>query len=435
MRPYDVIKKKRDGFELSEKEIRFMVQGYVDGKVPDYQMAALLMTIFFRHMTPEERFQLTKCMAESGNIVTMEDFQGKRVDKHSSGGVADTTSLVVCPMVAACGMNVVKMSGRGLGHTGGTIDKLESIPGFRTALSKEEVLKAVNESGIVIVGQTGNLAPADKKLYALRDVTATIDEVSLIASSIMSKKIASGAEGIVLDVKTGNGAFMKEEVDAVILAEAMVDIGKRYGRETVALVTDMNQPLGMRVGNSLEALEAIQTLRGERKGRLLTLSVELGATMLQIGGIVKEIDEGKQMLEDSITTGKALEKFKAMVEVQGGKSDVVDKPEEVLPFARYTEDVVAEEDGWVEGIDTESVGRASMMIGAGREKKEDKIDLSVGLELFKSIGDEVKKGERTARIYYNDNDKLSEAKEMLFNAFKIRKKRTIPPKLVKHIIK
>ncbi|WP_456398607.1 pyrimidine-nucleoside phosphorylase [Mesoaciditoga sp.] len=433
MRPYDVILKKRNGIELSKEEIEFMVMGFVNGEVPDYQMAAFLMAVYFRHMSETERYNLTEIMARSGDTIDLSPIPGIKVDKHSTGGVGDKTTLVLAPMVSACGLPVAKMSGRGLGHTGGTIDKLEAIPGFRTALSEEEFMKNVKEHGIAVVGQTANLAPADKKIYALRDVTATIDEISLIASSIMSKKLAAGADGIVLDVKVGSGAFMKDIASATDLARAMVDIGKRHGRETVALLTNMDRPLGRTVGNALEVKEAIETLKGDGPEDLEELCVELGAQMLKIGKIAETLNDARKMLRDSIKSGKAVEKFKELVEIQGGNSNVVDDLS-LLGISSKTYEVKSPEDGYVYSMDAERVGIASMLLGAGRTKKEDKIDLSVGVELLKKTGDEVKKGETLCVLYYNDEKNLLSSADMILSAYKIKNTKPKEEKLVHGVV-
>ncbi len=433
MRPYDVILKKRNGIELSKEEIEFMVMGFVNGEVPDYQMAAFLMAVYFRHMSETERYNLTEIMARSGDTIDLSPIPGVKVDKHSTGGVGDKTTLVLAPMVSACGLPVAKMSGRGLGHTGGTIDKLEAIPGFRTALSEEEFMKNVKEHGIAVVGQTANLAPADKKIYALRDVTATIDEISLIASSIMSKKLAAGADGIVLDVKVGSGAFMKDIASATDLARAMVDIGKRHGRETVALLTNMDRPLGRTVGNALEVKEAIETLKGNGPEDLEELCVELGAQMLKIGKIAETLDDARKMLKDSIKSGKAVEKFRELVEIQGGNSNVVDDLS-LLGISSKTYEVKSPGDGYVYSMNAERVGIASMLLGAGRTKKEDKIDLSVGVELLKKTGDEVKKGETLCVLYYNDEKNLLSSADTILNAYEIKNTKPKEEKLVHGVV-
>ncbi len=434
MRAYDVILKKRNGNKLTREEIEFMVNGFVHGDVPDYQMAAFLMAIYFRHMDDEERYELTEIMAHSGDMIDLSDIPGIKVDKHSTGGVGDKTTLVLAPMVASCGLPVAKMSGRGLGHTGGTIDKLESIPGFKVSLPEEEFMKNVKEHGIAVVGQTANLAPADKKIYALRDVTATIDEISLIASSIMSKKLAAGADGIVLDVKVGSGAFMKEISTATDLARAMVDIGKRHGKETVALLTNMDRPLGNTVGNALEVEEAIETLKGNGPEDLEELCVELGAQMLNIGKIATSVEEGREMLRNSIKNGKALEKFRELVEIQSGDAKVVEDTS-LLGISKKVFEVKASRGGYVYSMNAEAVGIASMMLGAGRTKKGDKIDLSVGIRLLKKTGDKVENGEVLCLLYYNDETRLQEAVKTVTSAYEVKNMRPKAEKLIHGVVK
>ena len=418
MIPYEVIKKKRDGEKLSEEEIRFMVMGYVNGEIPDYQMAAFLMAIFFRHLDEEERATLTEVMARSGDMIDLSDLGHKIVDKHSSGGVGDKTTLVVAPMVASVGVPIAKMSGRALGHTGGTIDKLESIPGFKTSLSLEEFKENVRKYGIAIAGQTANLAPADKKIYALRDTPATVDEISLISASIMSKKLAGGADAFVLDVKAGSGAFMKTVEDAVELARAMVGIGKAHGKDTVALVTNMEEPLGKFVGNSLEVLEAIETLKGNYDEKFFELCLELSSYMVELSGKMDR-EKAKRELMKNIENGKALEKFRDLVKAQGGDERVVDDPENVLSIAKSTFEVKSKNGGFVKKIDTEEIGVASILLGAGRIKKDDEIDHSVGLKILKKIGDRVEEGETIAILYYSDRSNLEEAVRKVLDAYEI----------------
>lgn len=435
MRPYDIILKKRNGGKLSREEIRYMVLGYVRGEVTDYQMAAWLMAIYFRHMDEEETFYLTEAMIDSGERVDLSSIPGVKVDKHSTGGVGDKTTLVVAPLVSSCGLPVVKMSGRALGHTGGTIDKLESIPGFRTDLSLEEFVENVKRYGIAIVGQTLNLVPADKMIYALRDATATVDEISLIASSVMSKKLAGGSDAFVLDVKVGTGAFMKELDEARRLAKLMVEIGKRFGKRVVAVLSDMNNPLGKAVGNSLEVLEAIDTLKGKGPRDLLELSLTLGALMLELAGISKDVEEGKKLLVEKLESGEALEKFRAMVRAQGGDERVVDAPEEVLPISCNVVEVRARESGFISWMDTEKIGLAVMALGAGRKRKEDSVDHSVGVVVERKIGDFVERGDVVFRVHYSKKSELTEALGMLERSFKISGE---PPKeiqLIKEVIR
>ena len=390
MRMYDIIHKKRNGGELSEQEINFFVNGYTDGSIPDYQASALCMAIYFRGMSADETAALTLAMADSGDRIDLSGIDGFTVDKHSTGGVGDKTSLIVAPIVAANGGKVAKMSGRGLGHTGGTVDKLESIPGFRTSLTPDEFIKQVNDIGLCIVGQTGELAPADKKLYALRDVTATVESIPLIASSIMSKKLAAGSQGIVLDVKTGSGAFMKTVEDSERLAEEMVSIGKAAGRKVTALITDMDIPLGASVGNSLEVIEAIKTLKGEGEKNLTEVCLRLAAQMLcMVTG--RDDMVCRKMAKKSIKDGSALNKLREMITAQGGNADVIDNSG-AFKQPKFYVDIISERDGYISRTDSERVGIASVILGAGREKKGDPIDPSAGIILKKKTGDSVSKG-------------------------------------------
>ena len=415
MRMYDIIMKKRNGGELSKEEIDFFIGGYTKGEIPDYQVSALMMAIYFRKMTEAETLALTMAMADSGDRLDLSGIRGVKVDKHSTGGVGDKTSLALAPMVAACGIPVAKMSGRGLGHTGGTIDKLESFPGFTTALTTERFIENVNQIGMAIMGQTADLAPADKKLYALRDVTATVDNLSLIASSIMSKKLAAGADAIVLDVKTGSGAFMKQEAEARALAEEMVKIGKNAGRRTVAVISDMDQPLGFAVGNALEVREAIETLEGHGPADFLELCLTLGSQMLMAGGKAESAREAEGMLRGVIADGSALRKLAEFVEAQGGDSHVVYHPE-LLPEAAITLPVEAPKSGYVTRIVCDEVGICSLILGGGRETKESEIDLSVGLVLRKKVGDYVESGEPLAVIHANDAGKAEQARTRYLKA-------------------
>lgn len=408
MRMYDIIMKKRNGGELSKEEIDFFVEGYTKGEIPDYQISALMMAIYFQKMTEQETGALTMAMAGSGDQLDLSAIRGIKVDKHSTGGVGDKTSLALAPMVAACGINVAKMSGRGLGHTGGTIDKLESFPGFTTALTTEQFIDNVNRIGIAIMGQTADLAPADKKLYALRDVTATVDNMSLIASSIMSKKLAAGADAIVLDVKTGSGAFMKEEQDARALAEEMVRIGVHAGRKTIAVISDMDQPLGRAVGNALEVKEAIDTLKGNGPADFVELCLTLGTQMLLVGGKAETDEEAREKLKKVIEDGSALRKLAEFVEAQGGDSRAV-YDTELLPKAAMVLPVSAPAGGYVNRIICDEVGICSLILGGGRETKESEIDLSVGLILCKKVGDYVEAGEPLAMIHANDPEKAAQA--------------------------
>jgi pyrimidine-nucleoside phosphorylase len=420
MRAYDIIYKKRQGHELSTEEIQFLVDGFTKGSIPDYQMSAWAMAVCLRGMTARETADLTMAMAHSGDVVDLSSIRGKKVDKHSTGGVGDKVSLVLAPLVAACGAPVAKMSGRGLGHTGGTIDKMEAIPGMRVELTHEEFMEQVNRIGIAIVGQSGNLVPADKKLYALRDVTATVDSIPLIASSIMSKKIAGGADAIVLDVKTGSGAFMKSLDDSFRLAEAMVAIGREVGREVAAFVSDMDQPLGFAVGNALEVAEAIETLRGFGPADLEEVCLALGAQMLRLSGVATDAEQGRQMLIRAIRSGAGLAKLIEMVEAQGGDPSYIRQPVK-LPRASRIIPVPAPREGWVEGMDALGVGVAAMMLGAGRETKESVIDQAVGIVLKKKVGDQVAAGEPLAELHVNDESRLAEVQERLLAAYRIGK--------------
>lgn len=418
MRMYDLIEKKKSGKELSTEEIRFMIEGFTDGSIPDYQMSAMTMAICFQGMNERETVDLTLAMRDSGDVLDLSKISGIKVDKHSTGGVGDKTSLALTPIVAALGVPVAKMSGRGLGHTGGTIDKLECFPGFTTGISEETFLKNVNEIGIAIAGQTANLAPADKKLYALRDVTATVDQMSLIASSIMSKKLASGSDAIVLDVKTGNGAFMKKYEDSVALAKAMVSIGTMAGKKTAAVITDMDQPLGLAVGNSLEVIEAIETLRGRGPEDFKQVVFALGGLMLQFAGRAANQEEAMQLMQSVIDDGSALEKFAEFIRAQGGDASYV-YDTSLFPKADYCMEIKAKDSGFVHRILAEEVGIACMTLGGGRETKESEIDLSVGILLHKKNGDSVKDGETLAVIYGNDKEKMDLAAGKVFHAYEI----------------
>lgn len=434
MRMYDLIVKKKNGEALTKEEINFMIQGYTEGSIPDYQMSAMMMAIYFKGMNEEETLSLTMAMEHSGETLDLSDIKGIKVDKHSTGGVGDKTSLALTPMVAACGIPVAKMSGRGLGHTGGTIDKLESFPGFSTALTTEQFIDNVNRIGIAIMGQTADLAPADKKLYALRDVTATVDNMSLIASSIMSKKLAAGADAIVLDVKTGSGAFMKEEADAFALAEEMVRIGNGAGRRTVAVVSDMDEPLGYAVGNALEVKEAIDTLKGNGPKDFVELCLTLGSQMLILGGKASDEEEAVRMLRTVITDGSALHKLAEFVEAQGGDKRAVYEPDQ-LPKATIVAALTAEQDGYISHIDCAEVGICSLILGGGRETKESEIDLSVGILLHKKVGDAVRTGEVLAYIHANDEEKLKAARARLSDAYHISKERPAETAFIKGIVR
>lgn len=416
MRMYDLIEKKKRNESLGREEIRFMVRGFVNGEIPDYQMAAMLMAICFNGMDDEETTCLTLEMAHSGDMVDLSPIEGFKADKHSTGGVGDKTTLIVGPIVASLGVKVAKMSGRGLGHTGGTIDKLEAIPGFQTSVPIETFFEIVKKTGIAVVGQSGNLVPADKKIYALRDVTATVDSIPLIASSIMSKKLAAGSNGIVLDVKTGSGAFMKTLDDSITLAKKMVVIGNGAGRSCSALITDMDVPLGFAIGNSLEVMEAIDTLRGKGPEDLREVCLRLAAEMLHTAGR-GNAKECFRMAEQALEDGSALETFKRMVEAQGGDVSFIDHPEQ-FERAPYCRNVKAPEDGYVSHMDTEGCGIASVLLKAGRSTKEDVIDNAAGIVLLKKYGDYVKKGETLAKLYASDENLLGPAEAKILSSYR-----------------
>lgn len=434
MRMYDLIVKKRNGGVLSKEEIDFMIKGYTKGDIPDYQMSAMMMAIYFKGMDEEETLSLTMAMEKSGDVLKLDAIKGIKVDKHSTGGVGDKTSLALTPMVAACGIPVAKMSGRGLGHTGGTIDKLESFPGFSTELTTENFIRNVNNIGIAIMGQTADLAPADKKLYALRDVTATVDNMSLIASSIMSKKLAAGADAIVLDVKTGSGAFMKTEEDAYALAREMVKIGNGAGRRCVAVVSDMDEPLGYAVGNALEVKEAIATLKGNGPADFTELVLALGVQMLILGGRAFSEEEAEKMLKRTIADGSALRKLAEFVKTQGGDEKAVFE-EELLPKAVIIKEMKAEQEGYISHIACDEVGICSLLLGGGRETKESVIDLAVGIVLAKKVGDYVMVWDTLAVIHANDEKKLSAAEERLKRAYSITKEKPEKRPLIKTVIR
>lgn len=434
MRMYDLILKKKEGKELTTEEINYMIEGYTKGTIPDYQMSAMTMAICFQGMSKKETLDLTLAMRDSGDVLDLSRIEGIKVDKHSTGGVGDKVSLVLTPIVASLGVPVAKMSGRGLGHTGGTIDKLESFEGFSTEITEEEFIDSVNRIQIAIAGQTANLAPADKKLYGLRDVTATVNQLSLIASSIMSKKLASGADAIVLDVKTGNGAFMQKEEDAEALAKAMVDIGNRAGKKTVALITDMDEPLGNAVGNALEAKEAMEALRGNGPKDLMEVVYALGAQMLILSGRAEDEEIAKHLITETIEQRQALKKFEEFIENQGGSKEQILHPE-LLPKSRYVIPVLAEEDGYVSRILAQEIGGACMTLGGGRETKESAIDLAVGVILNKKKSDPVKRGEALAYIHANHREKAITASAKIQRAYELAKEPTEKGPMVKHIIR
>ena len=418
MRMIDIIHNKREGKELSTAEINYMISGYATGKIPDYQMSALTMAVYFQGMTKRETADLTMAIVESGDQIDLSAIEGIKVDKHSTGGVGDTTTLVLGPLVATAGVPVAKMSGRGLGHTGGTIDKLEAIDGFHVEISNEQFIEQVNQYKLAVIGQTANLTPADKKLYSLRDVTATVDSIPLIASSIMSKKIASGAEAIVLDVKTGKGAFMKTPERSFELAHAMVEIGTLTNRNTVAIVSDMDQPLGFAIGNALEIKEAIDTLKGNGPKDLEELCLVLGSHMLVLGNKASNVEEAYQKLQEIMTSGAAIETLKQFVQAQGGNPDLIDHPER-LPQAAKEIPVLAEADGVVHYIHAEEIGVSAMLLGAGRETKESIIDLAVGIKLHKKVNDQVNKGEAIATLFVNDESNVKEVISRVKKAYTI----------------
>lgn len=414
---YDIIEKKRDGKELTGDEINFFIKDYTDGTIPGYQASALCMAIYFNGMTEKETVILTNAMANSGDTVDLSMFGAYSVDKHSTGGVGDKTSLIVAPIVASLGGKVTKMSGRGLGHTGGTVDKLESIPGYRTTLTREEFISQIEKVGLAIIGQSGNLTPADKKLYALRDVTATVNSIPLIVSSIMSKKIAAGSHNIVLDVKCGSGAFMKTIENAEILANEMVKIGKGCGRNISALITDMDRPLGSAVGNSLEVIEAVKVLKGELDNDLKEVCTALAAEMISLVYSLSP-DESRLQVNDAINSGKALKKMKEWISAQGGDVNyIIDT--ELFPKAKYSVDAISEHDGYISSMDTEKIGIASVILGAGRASKEDSVDFSAGIEIYKKTGDKITKGEKLATLYTNSENSLKEAEKTYLSALRI----------------
>ena len=433
MRMYDIIMKKRNGFPLTKEEIYYFVDGFTNGTIPDYQASALLMAIYFQHMNYEETLNLTMAMADSGEHLDLSGISGIKADKHSTGGVGDKTTLVLAPMVAAVGVKTAKMSGRGLGHTGGTIDKLESFPGFSTTLSQEQFVKNVNDIGLAVTGQTGNITPADKKIYALRDVTGTVDNISLIASSIMSKKLAAGADVIVLDVKTGNGAFMKNIEDATELAKTLVDIGNGAGKKTYAVISEMNEPLGYAIGNSLEVIEAIDTLKGNGPRDLYNLCIELGSLMVAASDKNISLDQAKQILKKTIEDGSAYRKFKEFIESQGGNPSDVDNCHDLIKVNQVL-DIKSFQSGYIAGIQTENIGNAVMMLGGGRQKKGDSIDHSVGVIIKKKVGEQVKEGESLATVYINNTDNLDTALDLIKSSFEFSEDIIKEPELIKGII-
>lgn len=421
MRMYDLIAKKRNGYELTDEEIKFMIDGYLENKIPDYQISAMLMAIYFKGMNDREISTLTNIIAHSGDMVDLSSIDGIKVDKHSTGGVGDKTTLIVAPIVASYGVKVAKMSGRGLGHTGGTVDKLEAIPNFKTTLSEQEFFDIVNKIGLCVIGQSGNLAPADKKLYALRDVTATVDSIPLIASSIMSKKLAAGNDCIVLDVKTGSGAFMKSLDDSILLAQKMVAIGENAGKKTVALITNMDIPLGNAIGNSLEVIEAVKTLHNQGASDLTNVSVNLAANMLYLAN-KGTLEQCIEMANKSLQDGSAFNKFVEMVEAQGGDISVI-KDTEKFAKAPHSYNVLAQKEGYITHIDTEKCGIASVVLGAGRETKDSDIDLSAGIIINKKVGDYVSKGDTVATLYSAKEETFMSSETMLREVITIEKEK------------
>jgi len=432
MRAYDIILKKRNGYELTEEEINFFINGIMDGSIQDYQASALLMAIYFNGLSDKETSQLTMAMVNSGEILDLSSINGIKVDKHSTGGVGDKISLIVIPLVASAGVPVAKISGRGLGHTGGTIDKLESIPGFRTDLDTETFIYNVNKYKMAIAGQTHNLTPADKKLYSLRDVTATVDSIPLIASSIMSKKIASGADCIVLDVKVGSGAFMKKIDEAVQLAETMVNIGKSLGKKTVAIVSDMNQPLGYEIGNANEVREAIEVLKGKGAEDETYIALTIASYMAVLGGAFNDFDRAFEYMKKTIETGKSLEYLRKLIIIQGGNPNVIDDPG-ILPQAKNRIEIKSDKDGYISSINAEKIGTAAMLLGAGRTKKDEKIDHGAGITLIKKVGDRVKKDE-TISILHTNKSKWDDAIKIMKDAYIIDKDEIKPSKYIHKII-
>ena len=417
MRMFDIIAKKRDGKVLTSEEIEFFVNGYVNGDIPDYQISALLMAIYLNGMNVDETTTLTMLMARSGEVIDLSSIPGIKVDKHSTGGVGDKTTFIISPIVASCGVPVAKMSGRGLGHTGGTIDKMESIPGMKTNIDREEFFDIVRNVGACVIGQSGNIVPADKKLYALRDVTATIESIPLIASSIMSKKLAAGSDAILLDVKTGSGAFMKTTDEAIELAKAMVAIGEKVGRKTIALITDMDRPLGKSIGNALEMKEVCDTLKGKGPKDLTELCLTLATNMLYLAG-KGSLDDCYNLAKDALESGKAFEKLKEMVKAQGGDVSVIEDNSK-FESSKVAKGLAAAQEGYIYSMDTEKCGVASMILGAGREKKEDTIDYSAGVIIHKKIGDYVKRGDLIASLYSSSEEKCISSSRLLGEAIKI----------------
>lgn len=429
----DIIGKKRDGDKLSQEEIDYFVKGYTDGSIPDYQASALLMAIFLKKMDKEETFNLTRAMKYSGDVIDLTEIEGIKVDKHSTGGVGDKTTLIVTPLAAACGVPIAKMSGRGLGFTGGTVDKMESIPGFMTSIEADDFMQQVNTIGLSVIGQTAHITPADKKIYALRDVTATVGDMSLISSSIMSKKLASGSDAIVLDVKCGDGAFMENFEDACTLGKMMVEIGNADNKKTIAVITDMNQPLGSAVGNSLEVIEAIDTLKGKGPSDITELSLTLAGIMIYAGGKAENKEQGYEMAKNALESGEALKKLSEFIESQGGNAEVINDYT-LFPQHTYTKDIVCHNSGYINKIAAKVIGLASQHSGAGRATKEEVIDLSAGIFLNKKVGCKVYEGDVLATIYGTDVEKVARSAEEAEKAFVILENEPCKEELIKKII-
>ncbi len=434
MNAYDIIYSKRNGETLSSGQIRYMVSGFLTGKIPRYQMSAFLMAVFFNGMKLEELYEFTGIMIDSGDTIDLKDIGIKAIDKHSTGGVGDGVSLVLAPLVASMDVAVPMMSGRSLGHTGGTLDKLESIPGFRVDLSNEEFKTQLKDIGVAMIGQTENIAPADKEMYALRDVTATVDSIPLISASIMSKKIAEGADGLVLDVKTGSGAFMQNYEDAKMLAESMISIGKSYGKKMVALITDMGKPLGVSVGNAMEIRQAIELMSGKGPNDMKTIIIELAANMLVLGGIAETAEAGRKMAVENLCNGRAMEKFREIVDRQGGDVDVIKDPDRILGTASNSYEIISTEDGFISGMDTRAIGMCAIEIGAGRCCLEDSIDTTAGIEVLKKTGDRIEKGEKLAVLYSSSNNELRGKAEDYLKSLKFSEEKPVVPQLIHEII-
>ncbi len=433
MNPVELIRRKRNGEILTTDEINFLIQGYTKNKIPDYQFSALLMAIFLKGMTTEETAALTEAMLHSGKVINLDSIKGVKVDKHSTGGVGDKTSLILAPIVAAAGVNVPMISGRGLGHTGGTLDKLESIPGFRTDLTLTEYKKVLRKCGVVLIGQTKNIAPADKLIYALRDVTATVESIPLITASIMSKKLAEGIDGLVLDVKTGSGAFMRETSDAIDLANSLINTAKAFNKKVIGFITDMNQPLGNYIGNWLEVYESVKILKDESRGDLFELSTNLSGAMIYLGGKASSINEGVEISQSLINNGKAFEKFCEIVKAQGGKVRYIDNPEK-YPKSKVIEKVYSKNSGYINKIDTFALGMAALELGAGRMKKEDKIEPKAGIIFYPKIGDKIRKGDLIAELRCESAKKITFVKQKLYDIIEFSDTEASKPELIKRII-